>query len=159
MEANAKDMSILEIYDTDTLQDRDIEAPLPPLDTHQGEAPSVDTPPSETSICRGNTQQNNLAIDDDFLGKVVRQGRRRTSSTSSVTSSASTGAASMNNIFDNTPLEALLASLRKIINSTTGPSSKQRPRLTVGLMEAGKAIINQMGKKSNLLCHTSHDRA
>ncbi|GBL92073.1 hypothetical protein AVEN_47849-1 [Araneus ventricosus] len=101
MEANAKDMSILEVYDSDTLQDRDIEAPLPPLDTHKAEAPSVDTPPFETSICKENTQQNNLAIDDDFLGKVVRQGRSRTSSTSSVTASESTGAASMNNIFDN----------------------------------------------------------
>ncbi|GBL85959.1 hypothetical protein AVEN_31552-1 [Araneus ventricosus] len=45
MEANAKDMSILEIYDSDTLQDRDIEALLPPLDTHQGEAPSADISP------------------------------------------------------------------------------------------------------------------
>ncbi|GBL85961.1 hypothetical protein AVEN_31553-1 [Araneus ventricosus] len=55
----------------------------------------------------------------------------------------------MNNIFDNnTPLEALPASLRKIIYSTTGPSSKQRPRLTVGLMEAGKAIINQLEKRA-----------
>ncbi|GBN85720.1 hypothetical protein AVEN_187358-1 [Araneus ventricosus] len=30
MEANAKDMNILEVYDSDTLQDRDIEALRPP---------------------------------------------------------------------------------------------------------------------------------
>ncbi|GBM96041.1 hypothetical protein AVEN_111436-1 [Araneus ventricosus] len=119
------------------------------MDKHQGETPPEDIPLFDSSNSPGKIQQGIQILEDEFPVKAARQGRRRTSSTSSVASTASFISTNMNNFFDsNTPIEVLLASLRKIINSTSGPASKQRHKLTVGLLEAGNAILDQLDKRT-----------
>ncbi|GBN82667.1 hypothetical protein AVEN_167249-1 [Araneus ventricosus] len=91
---------------------------------------------------------DNLQLEDEISELVVvpTQRRRRSSSTSSVSSISTCSQGLSSKIFDDkTPLEDLLSSLRKIINSTTTPQNaktKPKPRLTVTLQQFANSILD-----------------
>ncbi|GBN95815.1 hypothetical protein AVEN_229319-1 [Araneus ventricosus] len=89
-----------------------------------------------------------LHLDEEISELVVlpAQRRRRSSSTSSVSSVVSSSQGIATKIFDDrTPLEDLLTTLRKIVNSTTTPSNlktKPKPRLTITLQQFANSILD-----------------
>lgn len=89
-----------------------------------------------------------LHLDEEISELVVlpAQRRRRSSSTSSVSSVVSSSQGISTKIFDDkTPLEDLLTTLRKIVNSTTTPSNlktKPKPRLTITLQQFANSILD-----------------
>ncbi|GBM18237.1 hypothetical protein AVEN_232987-1 [Araneus ventricosus] len=129
MANTVSDIEILdEVHDLDKQKEKQI-APHPSDDT------------SEPNF-------ENLQLDDEISGLVVisTQRRRRSSSTSSVSSVSSCSQGLTAKIFDDkTPLEELLNSLRKIVNSTTTPQNsktKPKPRLTVTLQQFANSILD-----------------
>ncbi|GBO23142.1 hypothetical protein AVEN_19059-1 [Araneus ventricosus] len=96
---------------------------------------------------------DNLQINEEISELVVFPAlrRRRSSSTSSVSSIISSSQGLATKIFDDkTPLEDLLSSLRKIVNSTTSPTNaktKPKPRLTVTLQQFANSILDRLEER------------
>ncbi|GBO26897.1 hypothetical protein AVEN_22746-1 [Araneus ventricosus] len=87
--------------------------------------------------------------------------RRRNSSTSSVSSVALSSQGMPSKIDMNTPLEDLLFSLRKIVNSTTSPvnaKTKPKPRLTITLQQLANSILDCLEERKEAFeaCKNTH---